>query len=358
MALQGTIDAFPLADVLQLLSASSKTGRLRLSGDRGLITLWIDAGEVVGADSSSCGGAQAELLVFEMLRFGDGSFEFDGELGDRAPDHEVAPVAIAEALERALQLVETWSELEQVVPSSAHRVELVETLPAETVEIDAASWRVLTAAGSSVEELALRLDLDEFSATSLVADLVGAGLVELAAPIEVEAADLSLIADLGEPTTAPEPLDEHDAMHAELAQDEPEPDANGAVFPDRFPIDDLIGGDEHVEDDPWSSPEMERLQAQRFAAAQSFEPVEVEPLPLVDLGSPVDHDVDVAPEWDSGTGEPAVADEGTDEVLRQMSRLSPKAAEAIAAALNTVPGGEPTDGPDDQGGGITYSGSF
>ena len=50
MALQGTIDAFPLTDVLQLLSSASKSGRLLLEGDRGRAELWIEEGSVIGGD--------------------------------------------------------------------------------------------------------------------------------------------------------------------------------------------------------------------------------------------------------------------------------------------------------------------
>ena len=37
MALQGNIETFALSDVLQLLSSTKKTGRLRLEGDRGRV---------------------------------------------------------------------------------------------------------------------------------------------------------------------------------------------------------------------------------------------------------------------------------------------------------------------------------
>ena len=51
----------------------------------------------------------------------------------------------------------------------------------------------------------------------------------------------------------------------------------------------------------------------------------------------------------------APAEDGTDEVLRQMSKLSPKAAEAIAAALGTA-ADEPVDPPVE--GGATFLRSF
>ena len=41
LALQGTLDTFSLPDVLRLLATTSKTGRLRIDGDRGLGSVWL-----------------------------------------------------------------------------------------------------------------------------------------------------------------------------------------------------------------------------------------------------------------------------------------------------------------------------
>ena len=55
MALQGTIETFALPEVLRLLGSGAKTGRLRLSGDRGSGSVWIDGGKVVGAEAREGG---------------------------------------------------------------------------------------------------------------------------------------------------------------------------------------------------------------------------------------------------------------------------------------------------------------
>ena len=48
MALQGTIDAFPVVDVLQLLAGSRKTGRLIVEGDRSTAQLFVVDGSATG----------------------------------------------------------------------------------------------------------------------------------------------------------------------------------------------------------------------------------------------------------------------------------------------------------------------
>jgi hypothetical protein len=70
--------------------------------------------------------------------------------------------------------------------------------------------------------------------------------------------------------------------------------------------------------------------------------------------------------WTEPAVDPAeqqAADDTADEVLRQMSRLSPKAAEAIAAALNgpnpTTPvSHEVSGGRSDNDGPVSFMGSF
>ncbi len=123
------------------------------------------------------------------------------------------------------------------------------------------------------------------------------------------------------------------------------------AFPDRFPIDDLLGGGDEA-DGP--GPRRTTMRTRFAAPAQTFEPLGADSFDEVGYDEPGD-DLQgrTAEAWDdvvsgqvSGSGdetwtEPAVdpaeqqaADDTADEVLRQMSRLSPKAAEAIAAALN------------------------
>ena len=51
MALQGTLDTFALPDVLRLLAATRKTGRLRITGDRGTGSAWVDAGAVQAVEA-------------------------------------------------------------------------------------------------------------------------------------------------------------------------------------------------------------------------------------------------------------------------------------------------------------------
>ena len=331
MALQGTIDAFPLTDVLQLLATSAKSGKLTLDGDRGRTEVWIERGEVVGTDSGTA--ATAEHLVFELLRFGDGSFAFGDDSG--RPVRSIDPVPLTSCLARAESLLEEWKRIEALVPSPAHRVALASELVEQSVTLDQSDWTVLVAVGDgpSVDTVGRRLGSDEFSCGALLAALVERGV------LVVEEPDPAGGASLSEPgRDRVEPVDLVDL--ASLRGDGLGEDPTGSDgFPDRFPIDDLLGGSDS-DSEAWADDE-----DGRFAAAQTLEPAASDPF------APFGGDLNerTAEAWDdvvSGhvtdpadmrfEGDPdSVAGDGADEVLRQMSRLSPKAAEAIAAALNT-----------------------
>src|SRR3954453_23344168 len=78
VALQGTLDTFALPDVLRLLASTKKTGRLRVSGNRGTGSVWVDGGGVTGAEATGVGDAPTSSdVLFELLRSGDGSFTFE-----------------------------------------------------------------------------------------------------------------------------------------------------------------------------------------------------------------------------------------------------------------------------------------
>src|SRR5688500_3573057 len=92
VALQGTLDTFALPDVLRLLAATKKTGRLRITGGRGTGSIWVASGEVVAIDSTHTPHAIDTVdALFELLRFQEGDFTFDAESthDDPAPPTDV-----------------------------------------------------------------------------------------------------------------------------------------------------------------------------------------------------------------------------------------------------------------------------
>lgn len=334
MALQGTIDTFPLTDVLHLLATSAKTGRLVLDGDRGTAQLWLDNGRVVGGTPAHAGD-DATTLVLTLLRNTSGGFSFEAS-PDSAPEVPVEPAPLAEAVAAAEALLEEWAAIERVVPSPQHQVRLVTEIGAESVTIDAAAWQLIAsvAAQRSVGSLIESAGMGEFVGTRVIAGLVDRGLFEVHEPSA--AAPVA-----GGPRAAEAPVAAAEPVAA--------PPEESAAFPERFPIDDLIGADGD-EASVWSGTDDIEIP-QRFG----LDPIAA----AASAGSDPGWDQLIDDALDSTAEQTEHAPEPTDthdEVLRQMSRLSPQAAEAIAAALNA--GNEQPAEPDEPEAPVSFLGTL
>ncbi|MBV8980064.1 MAG: DUF4388 domain-containing protein [Acidimicrobiia bacterium] len=194
MSLQGSLDGFPLPDVLALLASTKKRGELRVAGQQGAGRIWMADGAVVGAES---GSAHAPVdVLFRLLRIDTGSFTFDpnGKVPAGKP-HELEPL-LAEAHARLAE----WAMIEAVVPSLTTSVDLADELPATKVTVTSAQWQVLraVAGGATVADVARLLDADEFHACQAVKRLVDVGLVSVAegqGTVVADAGDLDVADD-------------------------------------------------------------------------------------------------------------------------------------------------------------------
>ena len=212
MSLEGSLETIALPEVLQLLSDTSKSGELLVSGDRGDGRLWFDDGRLSGFDVQRC--AEAPDAMFELLRAGSGRFSF--EAGTPRPDtaHSVGGDGgedIRPILEVAQAHLEEWAGIVAVVPSLDHRVALSPEAPSEKVELSAAQWSlsVVIGEGRSVGDVLDRAVLSEFEGCRSLKTLVEAGLVSVsepqAAPEVVEPEPVAEVEPVVFEDEAPEP---------------------------------------------------------------------------------------------------------------------------------------------------------
>ena len=322
MSLSGTLDTFALPDVLRLLAATRKTGRLDLESPGGRGALWLAAGAVAGAAAPApVATAVAEppsvAVVFELLRCREGSFAFDAGATCSVAD---AAREVEELLAGAEELLAEWREIEAVVPSVAARLSLRPELPGPSATVTAEQWRMLVAVGGGTTVAALGADrsLDDMAVSRAVKGLVEAGLV-----------------DVG-PEDAPVPV----------AVEEPVPAPSAEVDrPAPFALSFDIGST--VSDDEWAA---ETRAAGRASQPAPAEPVDV-PAPVVEEG-----DAGQAPAIRSlgaSLGElaasapatrpapvagPVEDDEATAsaDVVRHLAGLGPDAAAAVVAAVEAT----------------------
>lgn len=237
MALQGTIETFALPEVLRMLGSGAKSGRLRLSGDRGSGSVWIEGGKVVGAEATGApDGATSVAVIFELLRYGEGSFTFDADDTSAQPG---IPQDIEVVLGDAERRLGDWKDIEAVVPSLAVGLALAPELPKADVVVDADRWKAIVAVadGRSAAAIADALDLDELEACRRAKDMVEAGLLFVT---ELEPPAFS--PDRGAVFDAPGP-------DATLLPEEPERSDDGGTTAPRVngfdatsPLTDPLGG--------------------------------------------------------------------------------------------------------------------
>ena len=181
VALQGTLDTFALPDVLRLLAATKKTGRLRITGGRGTGSVWVSSGEVEAIEATHAPHAsEAVDALFELLRFEEGAFTFDAEARHDEPG---PPTDVEILLAHSEAMLAEWREIEAVVPSMDAWVTLRRTLPLPEIAVDQACWTTIVAigAGATVRRIGDELCLAELPISRAVKELSEAGLIEIAA---------------------------------------------------------------------------------------------------------------------------------------------------------------------------------
>lgn len=179
--LQGSLENFALDEVLGLLSGTSKTGQLEINGDRGSGTLAFSEGRLTdGTCSSTVNGTELEDVMFEMLRFADGTFSFSS----REPGPVESSEDVGTILAGAEHRLRDWRLIEAVVPTLDHRVAPATELPADEVTISRDEWAALTviASGCPVSNVCDRLELGEVEGSRQIKNLAERQLVVVSEP--------------------------------------------------------------------------------------------------------------------------------------------------------------------------------
>lgn len=390
MALQGTIDTFDLTEVVKMLAAGSKTGRLGLSGDRGEGSVWFDSGKIVASttDATQVTGSHTDV-VFQLLRFDDGSFVFEQ---GATPSHIDEPTDAVTVLDQAAERLVEWREIEAVVPSMRSTVLLRAGLDRADVVIDRERWAALAAVGGGVmvEELGDRLELDELGTGRVVKDLSELGLVEvgdevpeplpsyLDGTLDEDEASTDDGEDGFEPTFGASPslipetaveevaVDEvidgdvpvEERAHQEtFGADDPEPSAReqldslasgfgidddrATAYDEREPFDPTFGstdfadpvplsGAEALADEPLADEPLAEGGEEPFPIEQAAATGQATTQLFAEAGA--DAPTEAEARFDQHRPEPGEAA----EVARQLANLSPEAARAVAAAARAT----------------------
>jgi hypothetical protein len=312
--------------VLRLLATTRTTGRLRVNGDRGSGSLWVEEGQLAASELIVPGATDDSLIntLFHLLRFKRGSFTFDA--GAMAPAGAAAN-EIEPLLDEAETMLVEWRSIEAVVPSVDAWLTLKPELSGSMVKIDNDRWRIIAAIGGgrSVGGVGEALGLDELPTLRGVKEIVELGLVAVGdrAPAGSESAPSSSL-----------------AVGAAAAAVTEETESTFADFADGHSQWDMPGeSNGQVDAEPafreWEEPTGEWEEPAQTYAYQAH-----------DMAGPSSSEM-------SGLGEAGLSDERVEgepyadrvrarapetelddpaEIARQLANLSPRAAKAVAAA--------------------------
>ena len=284
MRLEGTLDAFSLPDIFQLLSFTKKTGALHLRRDNngevqhgvvhvrdgavtggrgdvacqalgrrlvgaglvddetladavekvldnpgsGLARALVDSGKVDEGFARDLAVEQATDAVFELLRWPDGSFAFVMDEAD--PDDLGATLAVEDVVTEGRKRLETWAALTEHVPSQTAVVTLAPS-PAGELVLSREEWALLSLVDGArcVADLVVLSGTGEYVVVSALAALAERGLVSVGERSEAGnalAQRQQLLAALeGRPVAAPAapPVLEPEEMAPYVAEPVPGP---------------------------------------------------------------------------------------------------------------------------------------
>jgi hypothetical protein len=169
--LSGTLVDVRPRTLLQFLGLTGKSGVLRARGHEHVATVRFAGGRVVGPD--------AVAAVVELLRLGNGDFEFDESTAAAMAEG----ATVADVLAAADALVAEWEDVSQAVPSVAVVVRL--RVGAGDGHLSADAWDVVATLSTgpvTPTALADHLGWPHLRVCRAVKELVDSGRAELLPP--------------------------------------------------------------------------------------------------------------------------------------------------------------------------------
>ena len=282
MTLSGNLGFVPLDEVLRLLTRAGNAGVVEITNREtrgrifvtgagiGLATTFndhdlkdhlISSGYLSAADAASSAGGRApfneelvglvrEMTVESIYRMDGDDADFQVVRDATSPYASPEPFDLERILDDSRKRAEQWESVTKRISDLDATMKLNRSLSAESVELDRASWRLLSEIGSgaSVKDLAARLGTTRYAVASVAATMVdnellvvGDGAVEIAPvhdePVEHPAGPVSA------------PVDETEIDPDRSWWDEPESEQpTDAVVED--PAEQLVAADtEESEED-------------------------------------------------------------------------------------------------------------
>jgi hypothetical protein len=200
MSFQGSLKELPLADIVQLVAVSGKTGMFSLTRGPERGAVYIQGGQITHAKVNDVEGEDA---IYALALWNEGQFQFSpGVEGDLRTITRSNTNLLMEAARRS----DEWKILSKKIPTTDAVPHLVcrEGL-SEPVTLTPAEWLVVTATDGvrSIEEIARAARLSAFEIAKTLYGLITSELVEIRAKAEARPAPVAVAPPAPASTSGP-----------------------------------------------------------------------------------------------------------------------------------------------------------
>lgn len=189
MSLQGSLKHLHLADVIQLISVSGKTGMFDLKKADHIGHIYLKDGAIVHAEVDDIKGEEA---VYELAIWNDGEFHFEPDV---EPNIKTITKSNTNLLMEAARRLDEWRVLSRKIPSLELVPEFVVDQNQERgqIQLNTSEWLILSKINgkSDIRNIAKTCNLSIFDVSKLLYGLITHGLVALrnvGAPMPVQPA--------------------------------------------------------------------------------------------------------------------------------------------------------------------------
>ena len=199
MAFQGSLKELPLADIVQLVAVSGKTGMFSLTraAERGVV--YIQNGQITHA---KVGDTEGEDAIYTLALWGQGDFQFSPGVES---DARTITRSNTNLLMEAARRSDEWKILSKKIPTTDSVPRLVSRDGmSEPVTLTPQEWSVVTKTDGlrSIEEIARTTRLSSFDVAKTLYGLVTAELVEVLKPKAAAAASAPPVPTQSVPTVS------------------------------------------------------------------------------------------------------------------------------------------------------------
>jgi hypothetical protein len=180
MSLQGSLKHLHLADVIQLISVSGKTGMFHLKKEDHVGQIYLKDGNIVHAEVDEIKGEEA---VYELAIWSEGEFNFE-------PDVEPSVRTISKTntnlLMEAARRLDEWRVLSKKIPSLDLIPEFVvdQNQDRGQIQLTTSEWLILSKINGKqdIRTISKNCNLPVFDVSKVLYGLVTHGLVSLKNP--------------------------------------------------------------------------------------------------------------------------------------------------------------------------------